>query len=318
MKKKTKIILTSVAVTSACSGILAGLYATYRSAFYSPKGNQNDDFEYRFNEQTRPMSYKIFRMIGAMHAMEFERVHITSFDGLRLAGRYYETAKGAPLCICVHGYRTTPARDFAGGARMLMDMGYNVLMPEHRACGESEGHTLTFGIREHQDVADWANYAVRRFGPDVKICLMGISMGASTVLMSCMEDLPENVRGIIADSPYDSPVAIIKCVAARDAHVPPFLSGPAAKLAALIYGHFRLNKLTASDGASVADIPILLIHGEEDRFVPEEMSRKIAEANPDMVTRVTFPGAGHGISFLIDEDRYRKLTGDFCREIFGE
>ena len=64
-------------------------------------------------------------------------------------------------------------------------------------------------------------------------------------------------------------------------------------------------------------VPILLIHGEEDRFVPEYMSRRIADANPEMVTRVTFPGAGHGISYLMDEERYKKITGDFLEKIFA-
>ncbi len=317
MKKKTKIILTSVTAASAASGLLAGLYATYRIAFHSPNGNQNDDFEYRFTDQTRPMSYKIFRMIGGMHAQEYERVHITSFDGLTLAGRYYEVAKGAPVCICVHGYRGTPARDFSGGARMLMDMGYNVLMPEQRATGESEGHTITFGIRERKDCADWVDYTVRRFGPDVKICLVGISMGATTVLMAAAEDLPDNVKGIAADCPFDSPIAIIKKVAFKDMHITPFIAGPAARLAAILYGHFRMGSMTASDGAAASRVPILLIHGEEDRFVPEYMSRSIEDANPAMVTRVTFPGAGHGISYLVDEERYKKITGDFLERIFG-
>ena len=317
MKKKTKIILTSVAATAACSGILAGLYATYRMAFHSPKGNQNDDFEYRFTDQTRPMSYKIFRMIGEMHAKEYEKVSITSFDGLKLIGRYYEVAPGAPLCICVNGYRGTPARDFSGGARMLMEMGYNVLLPEQRATCESEGHTITFGIKESKDVKGWVDYAVRRFGSDTKICLIGISMGGTSVLMAAGEDLPDNVKGIAADCPFDSPVGIIKKVAAKDMHIPSFIIGPAARMAAFLFGHFRLGKHTAADGAAVSKVPILLIHGEEDRFVPEYMSRRIAEANPEMVTRVTFPGAGHGISYLVDEERYKKITGDFLKKIFA-
>ncbi|MBQ6295553.1 MAG: alpha/beta fold hydrolase [Firmicutes bacterium] len=317
MKKKTKIILTSVAATSVASGLLAGLYATYRIAFHSPKGNQNDDFEYRFTDQTRPMSYKIFRMIGEMHAKEYEKVSITSFDGLKLIGRYYEVTPGAPLCICVHGYRGTPARDFSGGAPMLMEMGYNVLMPEQRGTGESEGHTITFGIRESKDVRSWVDYAVRRFGSDTKICLVGISMGGTSVLMSAAEELPANVKGIAADCPFDSPVRIIRDVAKKNAPLVGLLAGPAARMAAILFGHFRLGKLTAADGAAASKVPILLIHGEQDRFVPEFMSRRIAEANPEMVTRVTFPGAGHGISYLVDEDRYKKITGDFLKKIFA-
>ena len=88
-------------------------------------------------------------------------------------------------------------------------------------------------------------------------------------------------------------------------------------MAAILFGHFRLGKLTAADGAAASKVPILLIHGEQDRFVPEFMSRRIAEANPEMVTRVTFPGAGHGISYLADEERYKKITGDFLKKIFA-
>ena len=200
---------------------------------------------------------------------------------------------------------------------MLMDMGYNVLMPEQRGTGESEGHTITFGMKEHKDCVSWAEYAVHRFGPDVKICLIGISMGGTSVLMSCTEDLPEQVKGIAADCPFDSPVEIIKNVAWKDMHMPPFIAGPAVGMAAVLYGHFRLGGLTASDGAAAAKVPILLIHGEEDRFVPEYMSKNIEAANPSMVTRVTFPGAGHGISYLVDEERYKKITADFLKKIFA-
>ena len=142
-------------------------------------------------------------------------------------------------------------------------------------------------------------------------------MGATTVLMSAVDGLPENVKGIAADCPFDSPVEIIKQVAWKDYHIPPFIAGPAAGMAALLYGHFRLGGLTASDGAAASQVPILLIHGEEDRFVPSYMSQRIAEANPQMVTRVTFPGAGHGISFLADEEKYKEVTGDFLNRIFA-
>ncbi len=317
MKKKTKIILSSGITAAATTAAMAGLYATYRMAFYSPKGNQNDDFEYRFNDQTRPMAYKIFRMIGAMHALEYERVYIDSFDGLKLAGRYYEVRRGAPLCICFHGYRGTPARDFSGGARMLMEFGYNVLCVEQRATGESGGHAITFGIKERKDCLGWVDYAVKRFGASTKICLVGISMGATTVLMAAADGLPEQVKGICADCPFDSPVKIIERVASKDMHIPPFVTAITARAAAFLFARFKLGSLTASDGAAACKVPILLIHGEQDRFVPEFMSRTIAEANPQMVRRVTFPGAGHGISYLVDEERYRKISEDFLDEIFA-
>ena len=85
-------------------------------------------------------------------------------------------------------------------------------------------------------------------------------------------------------------------------------------MAAVLFGHFRLGKLTAADGAAASKVPILLIHGEADLFVPIEMSRQIAAAAPERITLHTFPDAGHGISFLLDKDRYVRLVQEFQKD----
>ncbi len=66
----------------------------------------------------------------------------------------------------------------------MLREGHNVLMIEERAHLESEGHTITFGIKERYDALDWIRYALQRFGEDTRIILVGISMGAATVLMA--------------------------------------------------------------------------------------------------------------------------------------
>ena len=62
-------------------------------------------------------------------------------------------------------------------------------------------------------------------------------------------------------------------------------------------------------------IPVLLIHGEDDDFVPPEMSAEILSYNALLMERHTFPGASHGISFVIDPERYKKLVMDFAEQI---
>lgn len=79
---------------------------------------------------------------------------------------------------------------------------------DQRAHGDSEGHTITFGVRERMDCLLWCRYAVEHFGTDCEIWLNGVSMGASTVLMASNLPLPPQVKGIIADCPYDSPRGI--------------------------------------------------------------------------------------------------------------
>lgn len=309
MKKLTKALL----LPAAAAGLtLAGAYGFYRYIFYSPVGAQNDDHSLPLPAQSEEARRRTLEMIDALNAKPYEKVSITSFDGLRLNGRYYQVRAGAPLFIMCHGYRGTPSRDFSGGAGICMSLGYNVLLIEQRGHVTSEGHTISFGVNERRDCRDWCRWAAERFR--APIILVGISMGAATVLMASELDLPENVRGIIADCPYTSPEAIIR-KAGRDQGIPVSIAMPLAKLGARIFGGFSPEVSGAAEAVRRARVPILLIHGEDDGFVPCDMSREIAAANPELIEFHTFPGARHGTSYLVDTARYTKLVKDFSERV---
>lgn len=295
---------------------LAGAYGFYRYVFYSPFSWQNNDY-YLPAQLTDEERARSRALIDKLNARPYERVSVTSFDGLRLAGRYYSIRQGAPLAILIHGYRGTPSRDFCGGADLLFTAGYNVLMTEQRATCSSEGHTISFGVNERYDCLTWTRYAVERFGPDVRILLVGISMGGGTVLMSSALPLPENVRGIFADCPFTSPRDIILEVSRRRGYPVP-LVWPLISSAARLYGGFSPDDASALEAVKHAKVPILLIHGEEDAYVPCYMGRKIAEAAPDRIEFHTFPGARHGMSYFTDTERYTRLVTDFCRRVLED
>ncbi len=292
-------------------------FAVYRFSLYSPRGNQNNDYAVARTPQMDPLRDRIMDMIHTLNERPYERVSITSFDGLKLAGRYYHQADGAPLDMCFHGYRGTPSRDFSGGTSIYFRAGHNVLMVEERGQCGSEGHTITMGVKERRDCLDWIAYALERFGPDQRIILNGISMGAATVLMASGMGLPENVKGIVADCPYTSPEAIMKKVVG-DMKLPQSLSWVLIRLGARLFGGVDLTGVDAAEAVKDSPVPILLIHGEDDRFVPCEMSRRIAAANPEMIELYTFPGAGHGLSYLVDEARYTALAEAFAGKVLGE
>ena len=294
----------------AAAAVLVIAFAVYRIAFFSPNRTQNDDYAIMHTEQMDPLRDTITEMIRSLNEIPFERVSVTSRDGLKLQGRYYGGSDGAPVVIGFHGYRGTPARDFAGGTRLYLDAGFRLLMIEERAHCGSEGHTITFGVKERYDCLAWIDCAVRRFGPDTPILLAGISMGAATVLMASGLPLPDSVKGILADAPFTSPKAII-CKVCGDAHVPPGLAWPFLRLGARLFGGFDPLAADAAEAVKSSAVPILLIHGEDDRFVPCDMGRAIAAANPAMVELHTFPGAGHGLSFLADRPRYESITRRF-------
>lgn len=289
-----------------------GLYA-YRYAFYAPKAGR-EEIPVHKGKQYEPYLAEISRVFQQLYDRPCELVTTCSQEGLTLSGRYYHVADGAPLDICFHGYRSSCLTDFCGGAEISLQLGHNLLLVDQRAHGKSQGRTITFGIKERWDVLSWVEYAVERFGSDTKILLYGISMGASTVLMASELPLPENVKGILADCPYSSPAKIIRCVA-RKMRIPAGLAHMFAWVGAKVYGGFDLGETDAVRAVKKARVPILLIHGESDGFVPCDMSAEIQRANPQKVHRCTFPGADHGISFLVDTQRYRQIVSEFSERM---
>lgn len=288
--------------------LLGGGYYAYRAAFFSPKKGR-DKISAFLSHKYDPYRKEINRIYCQLSARVCEDVTIQSFDGLKLHGRYYHVKEGAPLDIGFHGYRSSAMTDFAGGSELSFSMGHNLLLVDERAHGKSEGRTIAFGVQERWDVVSWANYAVKRFGENTEILLYGVSMGAATVLMASELNLPENVKGIIADCPYSSPKAIIRKVA-KDMHLPDWLAWPFVKVGARVYGGFDIDETDAARAVKRARVPILIIHGESDSFVPCEMSDIVSE-NPALVTRCTFPNADHGFSYLVDTPRYRQIVTEF-------
>lgn len=291
---------------------LGGAYYAYRVAFYSPMENRERIPEMK-GQKYVPYLPEIRRIVTQLRGRPCEYVTVTSFDGFVLSGRYYHVKDGAPLDIGFHGYRSSCMTDFAGGSEMSFDMEHNLLLVDQRAHGKSQGRTISFGIRERWDVFTWVEYAMERFGKDVPILLYGVSMGGATVLMASELELPKNVRGIIADCPFASPMEII-CHVGKKMPIPQWLIKPFAILGARIFGGFDVNETDAYRAVKHTRIPILILHGEEDGFVPPEMSDLVIH-NPNMVSRVTFPGADHGISYLVDTPRYRKAVGEFLEKV---
>ena len=289
-------------------------YRVYRFVFYTPTKTQNDDLAFPKNELTLPRYEEFVSDIRALNSRPYEDVYITSRDGLRLHARYFSAGENTPVAICFHGYRGTPARNFAGGPPCLLREGFSLLMPEARGHGASEGHTVTFGVKERYDGYDWVKYAADRFGEKTPILLVGLSMGAYTTLMASGMDLPSNVKGIMADSPYQDPQSIL-LHAAGNMHLPLGMTWFVLRAAALLFGHFRFEEADAVEAASHASIPIVLLHGEKDAVVPPSMSEAVQAANPALVRRETFPDAGHGMSYIVDTPRYERLVHEFTEQV---
>lgn len=244
-----------------------------------------------------------------MKSIEFT---IKSHDNLNLYGKYFESFKDAPIEIMFHGYRGSGERDLSTGIRRAKSCGRNVLIVDQRSHGKSDGHTISFGIKERYDCLSWVNFVVKEFGSDIKIILTGISMGAATVMMASNLDLPKNVIGILADCGYDTPRNIIKKYI-YDMKLPGNFFIPFVKLGGLIFGHFNLDKVTPLSCVKEAKVPIIFIHGESDTFIPYQMSENLYKACSSRKHLVIIKNAEHGVSYLEDPITYVNELNNFFK-----
>lgn len=289
-------------------------FLCYKKVFTVDKEKIKSPYKFPSSEQYERVKDIITSMIDTARKIKCEDVFIKSHDNFLLHGRYYETTKNAPVQIMFHGYRSHPLKDFSGGLKLAVDMGYNVLLVDQRAHGESEGRCLSFGILERYDCLAWSKYIVDRCGENTKIILVGISMGAASVLMASALDLPYNVKGIIADCGYSSPSEIIRKVM-RDLKYPEFPLYRFVKLGAKLFGKFDLECASAKEALKNNKIPVLFIHGDDDRFVPCEMSVDNFNACTGQKELCIIPKAGHALSFIAGQEAYIDAVVKFLKKV---
>jgi fermentation-respiration switch protein FrsA (DUF1100 family) len=309
------LIIVGIVLASLLLIVLGAAYYCYRRVFYAPprKPMGADEYQIPPGEIYEVYRDKMVNWMKETRAMPCERVEITSFDGLTLRGRYYEYAKGAPVEILFPGYEGTSERDLCGGVQRCFALGRSALLVDQRASGESDGHVITFGINERKDCLKWIDFLIEKFGKDIKIMLGGVSMGGATVLMAAGEDLPDNVVCVLGDCAYSSAKEIIQKIV-QDMHLNATLVYPFIKLGAKLFGHFNLEEASPLQAMTTCKIPVILFHGDEDAFVPYEMSEKIYAACNTTKRLVCVKGAGHGLAFPKDEEGYVAALKEFEKE----
>ena len=142
-------------------------------------------------------------------------------------------------------------------------------------------------------------------------------MGAATVLMASDLDLPKNVKGIIADCGFSRPIDIILEVG-RTMGISPKIASPFVTFAAKILGGFDIHKTSAVQAVKQAKVPVLIVHGDDDRLVPVSMAYKIYDACNNKKQLLIVKDAGHGLSYIVDEELYKKTINNFKTAVINE
>lgn len=243
---------------------------------------------------------------------KIDEVYIKSYDGLKLHATLMENqSPSKKTVICFHGYTSCGKNDYTALSKFYYEKGFNVLIADARAHGESEGKYIGFGVLDRYDAEKWVEYIIERFGNNSQIFLHGTSMGGATVLMASGLNLPGNVKAIISDCAYTSAYDVFSHILKRDYHIPKF---PIMNLTEAVtkrtagYGYNDVNTL---EEVAKTKIPILFIHGAKDDFVPVWMSEKNFEACASEKQLLIVEGADHAESYYVDTKGYENAVSTF-------
>lgn len=291
-------------------------FCLYYYTFGRSEKRESKDFDVPSGAQYTQFKDAILENVTRVRGFESEPVETVSHDGLKLAGRYYNNGSPGKLVIFFHGYRSSAVRDGNGIIALCHDAGYDILVVDQRAHGESEGKTITFGIKEREDCFCWINFATERFGQDVKIILSGLSMGAATVMMAS-DRVPDQVKAIVEDCGFSAPSDILQSVI-KKMRLPVRLVYPLLKFSAILFGRFDPDSFSAKTALKNTDVPILMIHGEADRLVPSRMCVECSEVCVSDVKKLLVPDAGHGMSYYFAKDEYIQTVCAFLHQSFCE
>ncbi|WP_165006746.1 MULTISPECIES: alpha/beta hydrolase [unclassified Enterococcus] len=236
---------------------------------------------------------------------------ITSKDGLKLSAIYLPAEKTSDRTILLaHGYMGD-AETMTNYAKMFHDMGYNVLVPDARGHGKSEGDYIGFGWPERKDYVQWIDKVLETNGKSEEIVLYGISMGAATVMMTSGEKLPENVKAIIEDCGYSSVNDELTYQLDDMFNLPPFPLMQVTSFITKIRAGYFFGEASSVEQLKKNTRPMLFIHGDADKFVPFEMLDKVYSATQGPKEKYVVHGAEHAKAYNVDPEKYQEVVKNF-------
>lgn len=321
MKKFTKNILFASGISLAgiaMSGVFCG--ATAAGMLHMALDREEPEFvrkrkaRFKRSKEYTDFEKEVSAAAGRLEQSNFETVEIISRDGIRLVGHWYPCQHPRRIVIAMHGWRSSWSRDFGTVADFWFQNHCNVLFAEQRGQNNSGGDYMGFGMLERYDCLDWVQWVDARFNGKLPIYLGGLSMGATTVLMAAGLGIPQTVHGIVADCGFTSPHEIWKYVTKKNLHLPYGIHGIFANDLCRKRIHIGAKDCSSVDALRDCTVPVLFIHGTDDRLVPIEMTYENYKACNAPKRLFVVPGADHAMSYHIDKTGYESAVKQFWQE----
>ena len=238
-------------------------------------------------------------------ACKHELVETESFDHLKLRAKLYPNRKTDRVLILVHGYQSSSPWDFGASFEMYYRAGYTILALDNRAHGASEGKYIGYGALDQRDVYAWMNWTVARYGKQCRIAIIGVSMGAATVMLTTGNyPIPQLACAYTA-------IAELTDLLIRQRKVPAHPLRQLASFWCKVFARYFFREVDPEKAVRKSNTPTLFIHGTEDHFVPYWMLDRVYNACAAPKQKASFEGAVHGESSYKYPERYEKLVTEF-------
>lgn len=318
MKKETKKFLMRTAITTAgIAGLATASHGVTRYLMQVAMDRDEPKFSIRTKEQLAgskeksDLINKLRLCASSLEKKAKETITITARDGTTLVGHWWPHDNARRVIIAMHGWRSVWSTDFGIIADFWHDSGSSILFAEQRGQGSSGGKYMGFGLTERFDCCDWIDWVNFKESGSIPIYLGGVSMGATTVLMAAGLDLPKNVVGVVADCGFTSPHEIWKHVVKNNLHLSYGLRSIAASELCKKKINCGPKSYSTIEALKKTNIPVMLIHGTDDNFVPIEMTFQNYKACASPKYLFIVPGADHAMSYVIDKHGYENNIRDF-------
>lgn len=246
------------------------------------------------------------------------KVKTESDDGYELIAACFRQPDpaGKPWVILLHGYTGWKEEMYHFAARYY-NHGFNVLCPDLRCQGESEGDFIGMGWTDRDDVLTWIGKITNSY-PDAEIVLHGESMGASCAVMMSGMELPDNIKCVISDCAFTDSVSMFRKQLKDWFSIPDIGFIGSARLWLIVRGGYDLKDASAIKEIKKSDTPTLFIQGDQDRIVPVSSAEELYDSLDAEKDIMIVEGAGHAQSCYKDpEAYYSRVFGFIDRNLIG-
>ena len=239
---------------------------------------------------------------------------ITAPDGIRMHAFYVRAPRPTShTAVIVHGYTDNAIRMFHIGYLYNRSLGYNILLPDLRYTGLTEGDAIQMGWLDRKDVIQWINTAPHIFGDSIRAVVHGISMGAATTMMVSGEKLPDYIRCFVEDCGYTSVWDQFEKELKGVFHLPAFPLLYVTEWICQLQNGWNFHEASALNQVKKCRKPMLFIHGDKDDFVPTWMVYRLYEAKPQPKALWVVPGVDHAHSYRDYPEEYTGKVREFVK-----